>query len=169
MTDWFSLVERGATSDVRRALRRPEGLPHGLDRYGYGLLHYAALRSEGAAPIAAALLAAGLSPDTVDAARFRQTALHSAAEECRLDLADVLLAAGANPDVPDAWGAGPVSRALHAGGLDRNNERRSDFAELVVRLVAAGADLDRASAAGTTPAAWLVEPWWTPLRARLGR
>ncbi len=169
MTDWFSLVERGPTSDVRRALRRPEGLPHGLDRYGYGLLHYAALRSEGAAPIAAALLAAGLSPDTVDAARFRQTALHAAAEEGRLDLAEVLLAAGAHADVPDAWGAGPVSRALHAGGLARNDERRPEFAELVVRLVAAGADLDRPATAGTTPAAHLAEPWWSALRARLGR
>ena len=88
----------------------------------------------------AALLAQGADVAATDKQGF--TALHFACQQNRLDVTEVLLDAGAPVDPRDQWGNTPLWRAV----FNANRDPR-----VVRRLVLAGADPDKANAAGKTP------------------
>ena len=105
---------------------------------GRAPLHYAAAYRPAAE--VAALLADGADIAAKDKQGF--TALHFACQENRLDVAGLLLEAGAPVDPVDQWGNTPLWRAVFNANGD---------ARVVRRLVLAGADPDKANAAGKTP------------------
>lgn len=108
------------------------------DPMGRAPLHSAAL--DRPMEEVAALLAQGADIAATDKQGF--TALHFACQQNRLDVTELLLGAGAPVDPEDQWGNTPLWRAV----FNANGDPR-----VVWRLVLAGADPDKAKAAGKTP------------------
>lgn len=161
--NWPRLIKEGSLRELRQAFK--EGSPRLVkDAAGYPLLHNACMRQDGGFRAAKYLLAAGADPNEKDSARFQQTALHLAAEQGDLELAELLLENGAQPDEPDAWGNGPVWKALHTGGLKVQDARRPRYVRMVKLLVAAGADLDRENANGKAARSHFRHEIWAELR-----
>lgn len=155
-------MKSGGLRELRAAFR--DGTPPlGPDAHGYPLLHWAAMRKDGGFRTAGWLLDAGADPNQIDRARFRQTALHLAAEAADLELAELLMDRGAQPDLPDAWGNGPAWKALHFGALDINDAKRPRFERMVRLLVARGADLDRLNHAERSARSQLRFACWSAL------
>ena len=161
--NWPTLIKTGSLRELRTAFK--EGTPNlSKDSRGYPLLHHACMRQDGGFRAAKYLLAAGADPNERDSARFEQTALHLAAEQGDLELAELLLEHGAKPDEQDYWGNGPVWKALHTGGLEVNAPRRGRWEQMVRLLVKAGADLDRENAAGKAARSHFRHEIWASLR-----
>lgn len=163
--DWLHLTERGSTREVRSALRDATSVPLEPDRYGYTLLHRAALRDDGADLVCRALLPFGFDPNTRDTARHGQAALHYAASEGRLLLARVLLDAGADANLESTRGGVPLHFALHFGATNGMAARRDRFVAVVRLLVDAGTDLAWTNGRGQTLSDVLDSPFWSELLA----
>ncbi len=161
--NWPNLIKTGTLRELRQAFL--EGAPNlAPDSRGFPLLHHACMREDGGFRAAKALLDAGADPNEKDGGRFRQTPLHLAAEQGDLELAELLLERGAEADTRDAWGNGPVWKALHSGSLDVQGPRRGRYVRMVRLLVEHGAELDRDNEAGFSPRHHLRHPWYEELR-----
>lgn len=80
--------------------------------------------------------------------RIGYSALHFAAQECHLEIAELLLRNSANPNVPDRHGNGPLWTASHEASLAN---RTDQHLQMVALLLRSGADAQHRNNHGRSP------------------